>query len=37
MHKKAEELMFADLLRFREDGRIDFLTMLPSYFPANLS
>ena len=36
MHKKAEELMFADLLRFREDGRIDLFNnaafLLPSEF-----
>lgn len=34
MHKKAEELMFADLLRFREDGRIDLFNNSAFLFPS---
>ncbi len=34
MNKKAEELMFADLLRFREDGRIDLFNSAAFLFPS---
>ncbi len=34
MHKKAEELMFADLLRFGEDGRINLFNNSAFLFPS---
>lgn len=34
MHKKAEELMFADLLRFGEDGRISLFNSSAFLFPS---
>lgn len=34
MHKKAEELMFADLLRFGEDGKIDLFNNAAFLFPS---
>ena len=35
MHKKAEELMFADLLRFGESGRVDLFGNAAFLFPAD--
>ncbi len=35
MHKKAEELMFADLLRFGEDGRINLFNSSAYLFPSD--
>lgn len=35
MHKKAEELMFADLLRFGEDGRINLFNSSAFLFPSD--
>ncbi len=35
MHKKAEELMFADLLRFGEDGRIALFNNYAFLFPSD--
>lgn len=34
MHKKAEELMFADLLRFGEDGKINLFNETAFLFPS---
>lgn len=34
MHKKAEELMFADLLRFGEDGKINLFDSTAFLFPS---
>ncbi len=34
MHKKAEELMFADLLRFGEDGKINLFNSTAFLFPS---
>ncbi len=35
MHKKAEELMFADLLRFGEDGKINLFNNSAFLFPSD--